>query len=85
MSDLNVRADLSMRNNRTVIRKLEDISGSEITAGQRIFSLKLSADYMLSDKFTLRAFYDQRLTNPYISNSFPNANYHAGFSMTFTL
>ena len=85
MSDLNVRADLSMRNNRTVIRKLEDISGSEITAGQRIFSLKLSADYMLSNKFTLRAFYDQRLTNPYISNSFPNANYHAGFSMTFTL
>ncbi len=85
MSDLNVRADLSMRNNRTVIRKLEDISGSEITAGQRIFSLKISADYMLSDKFTLRAFYDQRLTTPYISNSFPNANYHAGFSMTFTL
>ena len=84
-SDLNVRADLSMRNNRTVIRKLEDISGSEITAGQRIFSLKISADYMLSDKFTLRAFYDQRLTTPYISNSFPNANYHAGFSMTFTL
>ncbi len=40
---------------------------------------------MLSDKFTLRAFYDQRLTNPYISNSYPNANYHAGFSMTFTL
>jgi len=84
-SDLNVRFDLSMRNNRTVIRKLEDISGSEITAGQRIFSLKASADYMLGDKFTIRAFYDQRMTNPYISNSFPNANYHAGFSMTFTL
>ncbi len=84
-SDLNVRVDLSMRNNRTVIRKLEDLSGSEITAGQTIFSLKASADYMLSDKFTLRLFYDQRLTNPYISNSYPNANYNVGFSMTFTL
>jgi len=84
-SDLNVRVDLSMRNNRTVIRKLEDLSGSEITAGQRIFSLKASADYMLSDKFTLRVFYDQRLTTPYISNSYPNANYNVGFSMTFTL
>ena len=84
-SDLNMRVDLSMRNNRTVIRKLEDLSGSEITAGQRIFSVKASADYMLSDKFTIRAFYDQRLTTPYISNSFPNANYHVGFSMTFTL
>ena len=84
-SDLNVRVDLSIRNNRTVIRKLEDLSGSEITAGQTIFSLKASADYMLSDKFTIRAFYDQRLTTPYISNSYPNANYNVGFSMTFTL
>jgi len=84
-SDLNVRVDLSMRNNRTVIRKLEDLSGSEITAGQRIFSVKASADYMLSDKFTVRAFYDQRLTTPYISNSYPNANYNVGFSLTFTL
>ena len=84
-SDLNLRVDFSMRNNRTVIRKLEDLSGSEITAGQRIFSLKASADYMLSDKFTIRAFYDQRLTTPYISNSYPNANYNAGFSLTFTL
>jgi len=84
-SDLNIRVDLSMRNNRTVIRKLEDLSGSEITAGQRIFSVKASADYMLSDKFTIRAFYDQRLTTPYISNSYPNANYQVGFSMTFTL
>ena len=84
-SDLNIRFDLSMRNNRTVIRKLEDLSGSEITAGQTIFSLKATADYMLSDKFTVRAFYDQRLTTPYISNSYPNANYNVGFSMTFTL
>ncbi|MFO7935761.1 MAG: cell surface protein SprA [Bacteroidales bacterium] len=84
-SDLNVRVDFSMRNNRTVIRKLEDLSGSEITAGQRILSLNASADYMLSDKFTVRVFYDQRLTTPYISNSYPNANYNVGFSLTFTL
>jgi len=47
--------------------------------------LKASADYMLSDKFVVRLFYDQRMTNPYISNSYPNANYHVGFSLTFTL
>ncbi len=84
-SDLNVRLDFSTRNNRTVIRKLEDLSGSEITAGQRILSIKASADYKLSDKFIVRVFYDQRLTNPYISNSYKNANYNVGFSMTFTL
>jgi hypothetical protein len=40
---------------------------------------------MLGNKFTVRAFYDQRLTTPYISNSYPNANYNVGFSLTFTL
>ncbi|MBN2697945.1 MAG: cell surface protein SprA [Bacteroidales bacterium] len=84
-SDLNVRFDFSWRNSRTVIRKLEDVSGSEITAGQKILSIKASADYMLSDKFSVRAFYDQRLTTPYISNSYPNANYNVGVSLTFTL
>lgn len=84
-SDMNVRVDFSIRNNQTVIRKLEGVSGSEITAGQQILSIKATADYMLSNKFTIRAFYDQRLTTPYISNSFPNANYNVGFSLTFTL
>ncbi len=84
-SDLNVRVDFSFRNNQTVIRKLEDVSGSEITAGQEILSIKATADYMLSEKFTMRAFYDQRVNRPYISNSYDNANYNVGFSLTFTL
>ncbi len=84
-SDLNVRVDVSFRNNQTVIRKLEDISGSEITAGQKIISIKATADYQLSDKFMLRAFYDQRVNKPYITNTYDNANYNTGFSLTFTL
>lgn len=84
-SDLNVRIDFSYRNNMTMIRKLEDISGSEITAGQEMLSVKATADYMLSDKFIFRAFYDQRLNRPHISNSYDNANYNVGFSLTFTL
>jgi len=84
-SDLNVRLDFSYRNNMTMIRKLEDIAGSSITAGQEILSLKATADYQLSDKFMFRAFYDQRLTDPHISNSYPNSNYNVGFSLTFTL
>ena len=38
-SDLNVRADLSIRDNRTVIRKLSEDS-DQITAGQRIVTVK---------------------------------------------
>jgi len=84
-SDLNVRLDFSLRDSKTMIRKLEDDSESQITAGQKIVSIKATADYMLSEKFTIRAFYDQRLTKPYVSNNFNNANYNVGFSLTFTL
>jgi cell surface protein SprA len=83
-SDLNVRGDISVRDNRTVIRKLSEDS-DQITAGQRIVTLKLTFDYVLSDRFNLRFFVDQRVNNPLISLSYPTSNTNVGFSVRFTL
>ncbi len=83
-SDLNVRADLSIRDNRTVIRKLTEDT-DQITAGQRIISIKTTMDYVLSDRFNLRFFYDQRINNPFVSLSYPTSNTNIGFSVRFTL
>jgi len=83
-SDLNVRADISIRDNRTVIRKLSEDS-DQITAGQRIVTLKTTFDYVLSDRFNLRFFYDQRINKPFVSLSYPTSNTNVGFSVRFTL
>lgn len=83
-SDLNVRADLSIRDNRTVIRKLTEDS-DQITAGQRIITLKTTFDYVLSDRFNLRFFFDRRLNKPFVSLAYPTANTNIGFSVRFTL
>ncbi len=83
-SDLNVRADLSIRDNRTVIRKLSEDS-DQITAGQRIVSIKTTMDYVLSDRFNLRFFFDQRINKPFVSLSYPTSNTNIGFSVRFTL
>ena len=83
-SDLNVRTDISIRDNRTVIRKLSEDS-DQITAGQRIVTLKTTFDYVLSDRFNLRFFYDQRINNPFVSLSYPTSNTNVGFSVRFTL
>lgn len=83
-SDLNVRADVSVRDNRTVIRKLSEDS-DQITAGQRIVTLKMTLDYVLSDRFNLRLFYDQRINKPFVSLSYPTSNTNIGFSVRFTL
>ncbi|GAB4134285.1 MAG: cell surface protein SprA [Bacteroidia bacterium] len=83
-SDLNLRADVSFRNNQTVIRKsVEEIN--VLTAGQNILSIKTSADYQLNQTLMVRIFFDRVMTNPLISSSFKTANTNAGISLRFTL
>ncbi|MCX6310782.1 MAG: cell surface protein SprA, partial [Bacteroidetes bacterium] len=84
MSDLNMRCDVSYRNNQTVIRKsVEDIN--VLTAGQNIFSLKTSVDYQLTQQLQIRFFCDRIMTNPLISSAFKTANTNAGISLRFML
>ncbi|HPB01332.1 MAG TPA: hypothetical protein PLZ67_00115, partial [Bacteroidales bacterium] len=83
-SDLSLKADFSIRNNKTVLRKIvEDVD--QISAGQKVISINLSAEYMLSQKFTIRAFFDKVINNPYISSQFLNSNTNAGISLRFSL
>ncbi len=83
-SDLDLRADLSIRDNRTIIRRIVE-NRNELTAGQRIFSIKFTADYKFSNKLNLRLFYDRVANTPLISSTFPTANTNAGISLRFTL
>jgi cell surface protein SprA len=83
-SDLNLRVDLSLRDNATVIRKMEERQ-NQVTAGQNILSIKTSADYVINQRLNIRAFYERVVNTPVISTSFPSANTNAGISLRFTL
>ena len=83
-SDLDLKLDLNIRNNKTVIRQvIEDTE--QITMGQRIISIKFSADYVLNQRLNIKVFYDRVVTNPFVSTTFPGAITNAGFSLRFTL
>ncbi|HLC83825.1 MAG TPA: cell surface protein SprA, partial [Bacteroidia bacterium] len=83
-SDLNLKLDLSFRKNETVIRRIvEEVSQS--TAGTNIISIKVAADYVISEKINIRLFYDRIMNRPVLSNSFPTANTNAGVSLRLTL
>lgn len=83
-NDLNLTGDFSIRRNSTIIRKLlENID--QPTAGLTILSFKLSADYVVNERFNVRLFFDKTINNPLISTSFPTANTAAGISVRFTL
>lgn len=83
-SDVVLRSDISVRNNVTVIRKVVE-NVNQMTAGQRVISIKTSATYSISERLQLRAFFDRIMTTPKISLTFPTANTNAGISIRFTL
>ncbi|MBT3749625.1 MAG: cell surface protein SprA [Bacteroidetes bacterium] len=83
-SDLNLRADIEIRDNRMIMRKLEE-DIDKLTSGQRAVTLKFTADYVLSSRFNLRLFYDQNINRPFIQLSYPTSNTKFGFNLRFTL
>jgi cell surface protein SprA len=83
-SDLNIRFDFSVRDNKTLARKLiEDVN--QPVVGQRVFAIGASADYILSDRFNLQIFADHTMNNPFVASTFPTSNTNFGFSLKFTL
>ncbi len=82
-NDLNIRADLSFRKTNTILRKIVE-EDEQLTAGQNNITLKTTADYMLSDRFQLRLYYDRTLNHPLVG-SFDTSTTNLGVSFRFTL
>ncbi len=83
-SDLNLRLDFSIRDNIALIRRIED-NVSQLTSGQKINTVKFTADYVLSDRFNMQLYYDRVVNSPYISLSYPTTNSNFGVSFRFSL
>jgi cell surface protein SprA len=83
-SNLNTRVDISIRSNKTITRKIIE-NQNQVTAGQRLISIKCTADYKLGKALSVRAYFDRIVTKPFISTSFPTANTNSGLALRFTL
>ncbi|MEN9442254.1 MAG: cell surface protein SprA, partial [Bacteroidota bacterium] len=83
-SALNIRFDLSFRDNLTVIRKVVE-NTNQATAGQRVVSIKSSADYNLTQNLTIQLYYDQIINTPKIATSYKTANMSTGIRLRFNL
>ena len=82
-SDLNIRGDVSLRDSQTRITNILE-NDSQVTGGQTLMSIKLSADYNMSQNFNLKFFYDHMITKYKISTAFPLSTIRAGLTATFT-
>lgn len=83
-NDLNVRFDMSFRDNLTVVRKIVE-NTNQATAGQRVISIKASADYNVSQNLVVQLYYDQVLNTPKVATSYPTGNMSTGIRLRFNL
>ena len=80
--DINVKADLSYRNNQTIVRYL-NYDNNQLAGGQNIWSLKFTADYSFSKSLTAIFYYDHSFSQAVISTSFPLTNIRSGFTLRY--
>ena len=82
VSDLNMKADISVRDNKTIIRYL-DLENNQITSGQTIWGLKYSADYAFSKNLTGIFYFDYTFSDYAISTAFPQTTIRSGFTIRY--
>ncbi len=80
--DINLKADLSYRNNQTIVRYL-DYNNNQLAGGQNLWSLKVTADYSFSKNLTAIFYYDHSFSKAVISTSYPITNIRSGFTLRY--
>jgi len=84
VSNLELRADIGIRDNIILIRKiLEEVN--QPTSGQTVTTVKVSADYRLSQRIQAKLFYDLNMSRFKTSNAFPLTTNQFGLSVRLNL
>lgn len=82
-NDLTVNADFSLAQSHALIRRIES-NYAQATSGTRSISVNVTAQYIMSRRVTLGAFFDHQINTPLISSSaFPTTN--SSYGLTFNL
>ena len=83
-NDLKINVDVSYKDIKTLLRKVEE-GITQASSGNKVFGVKISADYVLSQKINLQLFYDHQGTTPLISSSYPVKADNVGINIKLML
>ncbi len=83
-NDLKLSVDVSYKDIKTLLRKVEE-NITQASSGNKVFAIKVSADYVLSQKVNLQLFYDHQGTTPLISSSYPVKADNVGINIKLML
>jgi len=80
ISDLILKLDFSIRDNKTILRKIEE-GVNQPSAGQIIYSINFLAEYVLTKNVSLKAYYDHVFNKPVLSGSISSLTINAGIGV----
>ena len=83
-NDLKLQVDLSYKDVKMLLRKIND-GIAQASSGNKVFAIKISADYVLSQKINIQLFYDHQGTTPLISSSYPIKADNVGLNIKLML
>ena len=83
-NDLKIQVDLSYKDVKMLLRKVEE-GITQASSGNKVLAIKISADYVLSQKINLQLFYDHQGTTPLISSSYPVRSDNIGLNIKLML
>jgi len=84
-NDLTLNFNLQLNNNTALIRKI-DVNTTQATSGTRTLGINFSANYVMSKRITLGAFFDHQVNTPLVSStSYPTTNTNYGISINVSL
>lgn len=82
-NDVNFRLNLSVTNNETIQRKIEDVA--TITNGNINIQIRPNLSYEVNKKLQIQLYFDRNISDPLVSNSFRRATTRVGTKIIFNL
>lgn len=83
-NDLNLRGDVGFKNTDAYIRVIDD-EYSQLSSGLRSLTIKLSADYVLSERLNVKLYYDCKSSTPKVSDGYPTVTNDFGIAFKINL
>ena len=82
-SDLNLKADIALRSDYTVIRNME-LDDNQVTNGQTSWLARFTADYAFSKNLSGIFYFDYSFSKYAISTSYPMTTIRSGITIRYT-
>ena len=85
-NDLTLNCDVGIDRSQALIRRIEADGYTQPTSGQKTVTVNFTANYVVSKKITLSAYFDHQVNTPVVTtSSYPTTNTSYGISINMSL